>query len=47
MEASVITGSDKMVRLMIDLGEGRNRQIFAGIRSAYPDPSNLTGKKVI
>ena len=47
MEASVVQGSDKMVRLIIDLGEGRNRQIFAGIRSAYPDTASLVNKKVI
>jgi len=47
MEASDVQGSDKMVRLMIDLGEGRNRQIFAGIRGAYPDMASLVNKKVI
>ncbi len=47
MEASLVEGSDKMVRLMIDLGEGRNRQIFAGIRRAYPDPAGLVGRKVV
>jgi methionyl-tRNA synthetase len=33
--------------LMVDIGEGRLRQIFAGISSAYPDPGKLIGKKVI
>jgi methionine--tRNA ligase beta chain len=47
MEAYTVEGSDKMVRLMIDLGEGRLRQIFAGIRGAYPDPESLIGKKAI
>lgn len=46
-EAGHIEGSDKLIRVMADLGEGRLRQIFAGIRSAYPDPSKLVGKKVI
>ena len=46
-EASHIEGSDKLIKVMADLGEGRLRQIFAGIRSAYPDPSKLVGKKVI
>jgi methionyl-tRNA synthetase len=31
----------------VDIGEGRLRQIFAGIRSGYPEPEKLTGKKVI
>ena len=46
-EASAVEGSKKLVRLMVDLGEGRSRQIFAGIRSGYPEPEKLMGKKVI
>lgn len=46
-EASFIEGADKLLRLMVDLGEGRLRQVFAGIRSAYPDPSLLVGKQVV
>ncbi|MFH1124419.1 MAG: hypothetical protein V1758_12245 [Pseudomonadota bacterium] len=46
-EAGLVEGADKLVRLMVDLGEGRLRQIFAGIRSAYPDPGKLVGKRVI
>jgi len=47
MDASPVEGSDKMVKLMVNLGEGRLRQIFAGIRPAYPDHTKLLGKKVI
>jgi glutaminyl-tRNA synthetase len=47
MDASPVEGSDKMVKLMVNLGEGRLRQIFAGIRPAYPDHTKLMGKKVI
>jgi methionyl-tRNA synthetase len=32
---------------MVDLGEGRLRQIFAGLRAFYPDPGVLVGKRVI
>ena len=46
-EAGLIEGADKLIRLMVDLGEGRLRQVFAGIRSAYPEPEKLIGKKVI
>jgi len=46
-EAYPVEGSKKLIRLMVDIGEGRVRQIFAGIRSAYPDPEKLIGKKVI
>jgi len=46
-EASLIEEAKKLIRLMVDLGEGRIRQIFAGIRSAYPELDRLVGKKVI
>lgn len=46
-EAGLIKGADRLIRLMVDLGEGRLRQVFAGIRSAYPEPEKLVGKKVI
>lgn len=46
-EAGLVEGADKLVRLMVDVGEGRLRQIFAGIRAAYPEPETLVGKKVI
>jgi glutaminyl-tRNA synthetase len=31
-EVSIVEGSDKLLRLMVDVGEDRLRQIFAGIR---------------
>ena len=46
-EAGLVEGADRLLRLMVDLGEGRLRQIFAGIRAAYPDPSILAGKRVV
>ena len=46
-EASLVEGSKKLIRLMVDLGEGRLRQTFAGVRSTYPNPEELIGKKVI
>ena len=46
-EAYPVEGSKKLIRLMVDIGEGRVRQIFAGIRSAYPEPEKLIEKKVI
>ena len=32
---------------MVDLGEGRLRQIFAGLRAYYPDPAVLVGRQVV
>ncbi len=46
-EASLVPGADKLIRLMLDVGEGRLRQVFAGIRSAYPQPEKLVGKKMM
>ncbi len=47
LEAQNVEGSDRMIRLSIDVGEKKPRQIFAGIKSAYPDPSVLAGKTAI
>ncbi|HDP25039.1 MAG TPA: glutamine--tRNA ligase/YqeY domain fusion protein [Deltaproteobacteria bacterium] len=46
-EASPVDGSDKLVRLTVDVGDGRIRQILAGIRSAYQEPGVLVGRKVL
>jgi len=46
-DSSAVEGSNKLVKLMVDIGEGRLRQIFAGIRPGYPEPEKLVGKKVI
>ena len=32
---------------MVDLGEEKPRQVFAGIKSHYPKPEKLVGSKVI
>jgi len=47
MDAEPVAGSDKLVKLMVDVNEKKPRQIFAGIRPAYPDHTRLIGKKVI
>jgi len=46
-EAGLVEGANKLIRVMVDLGEGRLRQIFAGIRQAYPEPEKLVGKQVM
>jgi glutaminyl-tRNA synthetase len=45
--ASLVEGADKLLRLEVDLGEGRLRQVFSGIRASYPDPAALVGKQVV
>jgi glutaminyl-tRNA synthetase len=45
-EAALVPEAQKLIKLAVDLGEGRLRQIFSGIRADYPDPSVLVGKRV-
>ncbi|NLB68910.1 MAG: methionine--tRNA ligase [Lentisphaerae bacterium] len=45
--AEVVEGSDKLIRLSLDLGHLGKRSILSGIRDAYPDPSVLNGKLII
>lgn len=44
LEAELVEGSDKLIKLHVDTGE--KRQIVAGIAKAYT-PEELTGKKVV
>ncbi|MDN5842229.1 MAG: methionine--tRNA ligase [Alcaligenaceae bacterium] len=46
VECSEVEGSDKLLRLSLDAGEGRLRQVFSGIKSAYR-PDDLTGKLTV
>lgn len=41
-----VEGSDKLLCLTLDLDEGRHRQIFSGIKSAYK-PEDLIGKLTV
>jgi len=46
VECSLVDGADKLLRLSLDVGEGRLRNVFAGIRSAY-QPDELVGKMTV
>jgi methionyl-tRNA synthetase len=46
LDAQLITGADKLLKLRLDVGELGERQIFAGIRSAY-DPASLVGRLIV
>ncbi len=46
VDAQTVEGADKLLRLSLDLVEGRLRTVFAGIRRAY-DPQTLIGRHVI
>ena len=41
-----VEGSDKLLRLTLDVGEGRLRNVFSGIKSAY-QPDDLKGKLTV
>jgi methionyl-tRNA synthetase len=41
-----VEGSSKLLRLTLDLGEGRTRNVFSGIASAY-QPEELVGKLTV
>ncbi len=43
VKAEHVEGSDKLLRLTLDVGEGKTRNVFSGIKSAY-QPDDLTGK---
>jgi methionyl-tRNA synthetase len=44
--AEAVAGSDKLLRLTLDAGEGRTRNVFSGIKSAYA-PEQLVGKLTV
>lgn len=46
IECKAVEGSTKLLHFTVDAGEGRLRQIFSGIASAY-QPEELVGKLVV
>ena len=44
--AEQVEGADKLVRLTLDIGEEKTRNVFAGIKSAY-DPAQLIGRLTV
>jgi methionyl-tRNA synthetase len=42
-----VEGSDKLLRFELDAGNLGKRQIFSGIKAAYPEPATLIGRKVV
>ena len=43
VNAEHVDGADKLLKLTLDVGEGRHRTVFAGIKSAYK-PEDLVGR---
>ncbi|KAB0576303.1 methionine--tRNA ligase [Ideonella dechloratans] len=46
VKAEAVEGSDKLLRLTLDVGEGKTRNVFSGIKSAYK-PEDLEGKLTV
>ncbi|TAN00597.1 MAG: methionine--tRNA ligase subunit beta, partial [Rhodanobacteraceae bacterium] len=42
-----VDGSDKLLRFELDAGQLGKRQIFSGIKAAYPEPGKLVGRNVV
>jgi methionyl-tRNA synthetase len=47
IDCDFIEGSDKLLRFTLDVGEGRHRNVFSGIKSAYGEPKKLVGRMVV
>ena len=47
LSADRVTGSDKLVKLSVDLGEPAPRQVLAGIGKTFPTASDLIGKQFV
>ncbi|AHG75268.1 Methionyl-tRNA synthetase [Mannheimia varigena USDA-ARS-USMARC-1296] len=46
LHCEAVTKSDKMLRFELDLGDHK-RQVFSGIKAAYPNPEELIGRFVV
>ena len=46
INCETVEGSDKLLRLTLDVGEGRTRNVFSGIKSSYK-PEDLIGKLTV
>ncbi|HET7663941.1 MAG TPA: methionine--tRNA ligase subunit beta, partial [Rhodanobacteraceae bacterium] len=42
-----VEDSKKLLRFELDAGELGKRQIFSGIKAAYPEPEKLVGRHVV
>jgi methionyl-tRNA synthetase len=44
--AEHVAGAEKLLKLTLDIGDGKPRTVFAGIKSAY-DPATLVGRLTV
>jgi methionyl-tRNA synthetase len=46
ISAEAVKGADKLLCVQLDIGDGRPRQVFAGIKKYY-EPEKLVGRQVV
>jgi methionyl-tRNA synthetase len=46
LTAEIVEGADKLLKLIVDIGDPKPRQVFAGIRKSY-EPAALVGRMVV
>jgi methionyl-tRNA synthetase len=46
LNAELVTGADKLLKLTLDVGDLGQRQVFAGVRAAY-EPATLVGRLIV
>ncbi|MBI3109520.1 methionine--tRNA ligase subunit beta [Candidatus Daviesbacteria bacterium] len=46
LEAEEVEGSEKLIKLIVDLGEDNSRQVLAGVKQWYK-PKDFVGKQVV
>lgn len=46
VSAERVPDTDKLLRLMVDLGEAEPRQIVSGIAAHVPEPESLVGRQL-
>jgi methionyl-tRNA synthetase len=46
VNAEHVEGAEKLLKLTLDIGDGKPRQVFAGIKFAY-EPASLTGRLTV
>jgi methionyl-tRNA synthetase len=47
LSAEKVPETDKLLKLMVDMGEEAPRQIVSGIAMHFPDPQTLVGRKTM
>ena len=47
IDCKTVPGSEKLLQLTVDIGEGHTRNIFSGIQKAFPEPEKLIGRMTV